>query len=141
MNKLSPRQVKFAEKYLESGNATQAVIDAGYSAPNRKVAQVQGSKLLKNESVWALIENSAEQAQGNMVKLANGAKNESVRLGANKDILDRAGFAPVNKTQVTTINIAIDNQKFDDIMGMYNQRNQKKTPKGPENSAQAPSEI
>lgn len=141
MNHVSPRQKKFVEAYLKGGNATQAVIDAGYSSSNREVANVQGVKLLKNEKVWALIESSAEMAQGNVVKLANQAKNESVRLTANKDILDRAGFAPVTRTQTTTINIAIDNQKFDDIMGMYNDRKQKKTPKSPENSAQAPSEI
>ncbi len=140
MRKLSPRQVKFAQKYIETGNATQAVIDAGYKLKNRAVAKTTGSNLLANEKVWALIESSAEQAQGNMLKLANGAKNESVRLGANKDILDRAGFAPVNKTQVTTVNISIDNQKFDDIMGMYQSRKQKKTSKSPENSAQAPSD-
>ena len=125
---MSPKQIKFVEAYLKDGNATQAVIDAGYNVKSRDVAKTQGSVLLKNEKVWALIENSAETAQSNMLKLANGAKNESVRLGANKDILDRAGFSPVQKTQTTTINIAIDNQKFDDIMGMYNQRNQKKTP-------------
>ncbi|MFS1351456.1 hypothetical protein ACLZX5_14480 [Enterococcus faecium] len=37
-----------------------------------------------------------------MLNLLN-AKSEMVRFNAAKDILDRGGFAPVNKQEVTTI--------------------------------------
>ena len=128
MNKPSPKQLKFVESYLKGGNATQAVIDAGFNVKDRAVAKTRGSQLMANQKVWALIESAGENAQNNMIKLANGAKNESVRLNANKDILDRGGFAPVQRIQNTTVNITIDNEKFDDIMGMYQARKQKKTP-------------
>lgn len=127
MNKPSPKQLKFVESYLKGGNATQAVIDAGFNVKDRAVAKTRGSQLMANQKVWALIESAGENAQNNMIKLANGAKNESVRLNANKDILDRGGFAPVQRIQNTTVNISIDNEKFDDIMGMYQARKQKKT--------------
>ena len=122
MRKLSPRQKKFVENYLKTGNAKQSVIDAGYNVTTDLTARTQGSKLLKNEKVWALIESSAEMAQSNMVKLANTAKNEGVRFNANKDLLDRAGFQPVSKTQSTTINVNIDNQRFEDILEAYSKR-------------------
>ncbi|MEE6729888.1 terminase small subunit, partial [Pediococcus pentosaceus] len=34
--KLTPRQKKFADNYIESGNATQSAIKAGYSKKTAK---------------------------------------------------------------------------------------------------------
>jgi len=50
MKKLNPKQERFIEEYLGNtkGNATQAAINAGYSA---KTAQEQSSRLLTNEAV------------------------------------------------------------------------------------------
>ena len=50
MKKLKPKQERFVQEYLGNtkSNATQAAINAGYSA---KTAQEQGSRLLTNEAV------------------------------------------------------------------------------------------
>ncbi len=50
MKKLNPKQERFIEEYLGNtkGNATQAAINAGYSA---KTAQELSSRLLTNEAV------------------------------------------------------------------------------------------
>lgn len=50
---LSPRQALFATKYAECLNATQAAIDAGYS---EKTARSQGSRLLTNADIMAVVE-------------------------------------------------------------------------------------
>jgi phage terminase small subunit len=54
---LNPKQLAFVAGYLKSGNATQAYIDAGYSA---KGAQQASSRLLSNVVV------AAEVARGKM---------------------------------------------------------------------------
>ena len=45
------------------------------------------------------------------MKLATGARSEYVQLEASKDILDRAGFKPIDRSQVPvsyTIRVSID---------------------------------
>lgn len=49
---LTEQQIKFAEYYVESGNATQSAILAGYSSVS---ASSQGSRLLNNVKVKKLI--------------------------------------------------------------------------------------
>ena len=49
---LTPKQERFVEEYLIDLNATQAAIRAGYSA---KTAEAQGSRLLSNVNVSALV--------------------------------------------------------------------------------------
>jgi phage terminase small subunit len=46
--KLNDKQLKFAEQYVATSNATQAALEAGYS---EKTAASQGSRLLKNAKV------------------------------------------------------------------------------------------
>lgn len=56
---LNPKQKAFIEAYLRNGgNATQAAIEAGYSA---KTAHVQGPRLLGNVAVSATLKNRAEK--------------------------------------------------------------------------------
>ena len=60
-------------------------------------------------TVIATDEVSGVQYQ--IMKLATGAKSEYVKLEAAKDILDRAGFKPVDRSQVQVagdIRVSID---------------------------------
>lgn len=52
MKKITPKQKKFADFYIESGNATEAAKKAGYS---EKTAYSIGQRLLKNVEVSAYI--------------------------------------------------------------------------------------
>lgn len=47
---LTPRQIAFVEAYIQSGDATEAAIMAGYS---RKTAASQGSRMLRNDKIAA----------------------------------------------------------------------------------------
>jgi phage terminase small subunit len=61
MQKLSPKQERFAREYLLDLNATQAAIRAGYSP---KTAQEQASRLLSNVMVAARVaELKAKRAE------------------------------------------------------------------------------
>ena len=52
---LTPKQQRFIDEYLVDLNATRAAIEAGYS---KRTAFVQGSRLLRNVEVTALIEQT-----------------------------------------------------------------------------------
>lgn len=63
IKELTIKQQKFADIYIETGNATQSYIDAGYKATTRKVAESNAKKLLGNYSVSLYIENKMNQLQ------------------------------------------------------------------------------
>jgi phage terminase small subunit len=54
--KLNPKQIKFCELYVKTGNATQSYIDAGYKVKDQKNAQVNSSQILLNPIVRVYIE-------------------------------------------------------------------------------------
>ncbi|MBS5080665.1 MAG: terminase small subunit [Clostridiales bacterium] len=56
--KLTEKQLKFADYFLETGNATEAAIKAGYS---EKYAGTNTDKLLKNTNVKEYIEERKKQ--------------------------------------------------------------------------------
>lgn len=64
---LTIKQQRFADLYIETGNATQSYIDAGYKATKREVAEANARKLLANYSVQKYIEEKMEQLQQNSV--------------------------------------------------------------------------
>ena len=54
---------------------------------------------------------NATVAAARVLTLAQGAKSEYVQLEASKDILDRAGFKPIDRSQVQIagdIRVSID---------------------------------
>ena len=103
---MTERQDKFIEHYSLTGNATQSVIEAGYS---EKTAKQKGYELKKNlrheinEQTQKVLADKIPASLNVLSKLAEGAESESVRLGAVKDILDRAGLKPIERSEVTTV--------------------------------------
>ncbi len=99
--------VGFAKDYVLTGNGTQSALK-NYNTTDIKTASVIAVENLAKPSVRELIEDFAETAAKNIQKLANGAENETVRLNANKDILDRAGHVAVTKTETKTLTVTIN---------------------------------
>jgi len=103
---MTEKQDKFIETYVLTGNATKAAIAAGYS---EKTAKSKGYQL-KNQ-LYPEIQKEVQKAIADKIPaslmwltdLAENAESESVRLGAIKDILDRAGLKPVDKVETTNI--------------------------------------
>jgi len=60
---LTIKQQRFANIYIETGNATQSYIDAGYKATTKKVAEANARKLLANYSVQVYIQNKMNELQ------------------------------------------------------------------------------
>lgn len=107
MRKLTVRQKALVEAYVSNGgNLTQAANEAGYA--EGKCARVTAWKTMKVPHVQQyLMQVTAEafathaaMAVNKVASLAKNAKSEYVQLEASKDLLDRAGFKPVDRAQV-----------------------------------------
>lgn len=115
---LSPKMLIFATEFIKTNNATKAAIAAGYS---EKTAYSQGSRLLKSVEMQKYL-NKTEQNLNNDLraifvtdaveayKVLKEIMNDPTappkdRLTASRDLLDRAGYKPVDKlvADVTTI--------------------------------------
>jgi phage terminase small subunit len=69
--KLTEKQKKFADIYIEKGNATQSYIDAGYKATSRSVAEANARKLLANYSVKNYIDERMKQLDSEKIASQN----------------------------------------------------------------------
>jgi len=97
------RQV-FFEEYVRSGDHLEAAKKAGYK--DTHTLRNQACKLRRecaDELADELHRNFAEiapRALNILSDLAENAESESVRLGATRDLLDRAGFRPVDRHEI-----------------------------------------
>lgn len=93
--KLTEKQKRFADYYIETANATQSYIDAGYKATSRVVAEANARKLLGNYSVKKYIDNRlAEKDEEKIAKqdeilsyltsIMRGEQTEEVLRGIGK---------------------------------------------------------
>lgn len=113
MADLRPQMMLFVTEYLQNGNnATQAAIAAGYS---EKTASSQGSRLLKsvevqqylnkteqnlNKDLRMMFAEDAVKAYNVMMEIMQSPNAmDKDRLVAARDLLDRAGYKPVDKVQ------------------------------------------
>jgi len=102
-NLTNQRQV-FVEEYVRSGDHLEAAKKAGYK--DTHTLRNQACKLRRecaDEITDELLRNFAEiapRALNILSDLAEIAESESVRLGATRDLLDRAGFRPVDKHEI-----------------------------------------
>jgi len=104
---ITKKQKDFAKSYLETGRGNLAVIEAGYEVSTDESARAIASQNLTKPNVIAYLESKAEKAAEFVYKLAESGENENVRLGASKDILDRAGFKPVEKSLNVNANVEV----------------------------------
>ena len=100
---LNPVHQRFADGYIKTGKKQKSMLQADPTL-KPEVASVKANRLLKNDKVRAYIKSKAKLASENIVDLACNAVNENVKLSANKDILDRAGYKPMeHKSDAVTV--------------------------------------
>ena len=94
------KQEIFIENYCLTGNAAKAAEVAGYSAPKQRGYELKNkfSKEIEDRTK-KMIQDCVPGAVNQLRNLVDGAESESVKLGAIKDILDRAGYKPTEKVQ------------------------------------------
>ena len=65
--KLTEKQKRFADYYVELGEQTDAYIKAGYKVKDRKVAKVNASRLLTNANLRKYIDECIEKKDGQRI--------------------------------------------------------------------------
>ena len=103
---MTERQDKFIEHYSVTGNATQSAIHAGYSEKTAKQKGYELKNILRdkiNDQTQRVLADKIPSSLHFLSELAEKAESESVRLGAIKDLLDRAGLKPVERIEQTNI--------------------------------------
>ena len=96
----------FKGKYCMHGNAAKAAEMAGYSHPKQRGYELKNQFTSEIEArTRKLIKDAVPAALLVLQNLAQNAESESVKLGAVKDILDRAGLKPTDKVEQTVTSV------------------------------------
>jgi len=110
VTKLSVKQQKFADLYIETGNATQSAIDAGYA---KKSARSVGSENLTKPDIKEYIDKhmtemadkrimSAQDALELLTKIAKGEEKETVIVSSPEGIYESKKEADL-KTRIAAV--------------------------------------
>lgn len=134
MDKLTPKQERFANEYIKTLNVTQSAIKAGYS-PNS--AHVTGSRLLRKEKVDEYIKSKKDEIMDDTIlsakellylltQAAVGDETETkeavVKKGTFERNPDSGRMNLVYNEHVETVEIPIkpsDRLKARDLLGRY----------------------
>jgi len=118
VSKVTGKQMALVDTLVATGcSIKDAAMQAGYA--EGESGRVSASKALRLPHVQQYMMTrvgetlgmNATVAASKLLKLAQGAKSEYVQLEASKDILDRAGFKPVDRSQMLVageIKVSID---------------------------------
>ena len=116
--KLTKKQMSLVDTLVATGcTLREAATEAGYA--NGESGRVTASKTIRLPHVQSyMMQRVNEQlgmnatvAAARVMNLATGARSEYVQLEASKDILDRAGFKPIDRSQIQVagdIRVSID---------------------------------
>ena len=101
------RDSEFVDEFINNGgNATQAAKTVGVSDGSAStVGYRMKNRLINNIEVAQkeALKGYASKALHQIQTLAETAVSENVRLKANSDLLDRAGWKPVEKSEITEV--------------------------------------
>ncbi|MBZ1505970.1 terminase small subunit [Leuconostoc mesenteroides] len=108
--KLTPKQKKFADEYIKTGNATQSAIEAGYS---KKYANTNAPKLLQNTTLKQYIEKcmaeiaskrvmSYTEAVELLTSIARGEEKETVVVATPIGV-EEVEKEPDTKTRIIAV--------------------------------------
>ena len=118
LRKLTPKQTALVDTIVANGCTLKVAAQlAGYA--DGESGRVTATKTMKLPHVQQYLMQrmneefgiSATLAAGTVRRLAVGAKSEYVQLEASKDLLDRAGYKPIDRSQVQVagdIRVTID---------------------------------
>ena len=108
MEQRRDRDEEFVAEFVKNGgNATQAAISVGVSEASARTIGYR-LKMRLTDAIDAeqreALKGYSSKALNQIQELAESAVSEKVKLDANKDLLDRAGWKPVDKSEVTEVN-------------------------------------
>ena len=115
MVKLTEKQKRFADYYIELGNATQAAIKAGYSS---KYANTNASKLLQNTTIKSYIDERLSQLASERIVSAEEVLeflSSVMRNEQKEEVLKGVGMGEQAKTHIEVS--AKDRVKAAELLG------------------------
>ena len=108
MEQRKDRDEEFVVEFVKNGgNATQAAISVGVSEASARTIGYRLKMRLANDidaEQREALKGYSSKALNQIQELAESAVSEKVKLDANKDLLDRAGWKPVDKSEITEVN-------------------------------------
>ena len=113
------RDEEFVRHYVSNGgNCSAAARSIGISESS---ASTTGHRM--KERLWDEIQDEIKfsikthvpMALHGLVKLADSADSETVRLNALKDLLDRGGLKPTDKQEIHTTSSDVENMTLEEI--------------------------
>jgi phage terminase small subunit len=117
------KQERFIESYCLTGNATKAAEMAGYSKKGSK----QMGYMLKNqfsseidERMRKMIQDAVPGALAQVSDLVANAVSEGVRLNACRDVLDRAGYKPVERQEISHVETSSTEELEKELKALLN---------------------
>ena len=94
------KQETFIEQYCLTGNAAKSAAIAGYSSPKQRGYELKNKFAQQiEERQKKMLQDCVPGAIMQLQSLVTDAESESVKLGAIKDVLDRAGLKPTEKVR------------------------------------------
>ena len=107
LEKRQDRDEEFVKRYVElCGNATAAARAVGVSDVSASTVGYRMKNRLPKEIDKAqrdALKGYAPKAITQIQNLAENAVNDNLRLSANRDLLDRAGYKPIERSEVTEV--------------------------------------
>ena len=108
MEQRKDRDEEFVAEFVKNGgNATQAAISVGVSEASARTVGYRLKMRLAHDidaEQKEALKGYSSKALNQIQQLAKTAVSDKVKLDANKDLLDRAGWKPVDKSEVTEVN-------------------------------------
>jgi hypothetical protein len=123
---LTKKEKGFVHDFMDTGNGTRAVLN-NYDTKDYDVASSIASQNLRKLKIQEALSEHAEPAESMIFKLSQKAKSEMVRYVSSKDIMDRAGYKPVDKSISQSLNVSIearveDKSGFEAIRDEYEEK-------------------
>lgn len=115
---LTKKQRGFVEDYLETGNGVESALK-NYDTDDYSTAGAIASENLKKPKIIEYLQSKSQRAAEIIFQIAESGENDSVRLNASKDILDRAGHKAVEKSISLNVNTNIADPRALEIAKKY----------------------
>lgn len=115
--KLTEKQKRFADYYIETGNATQSYIDAGYKATTRRVAEANARKLLANYSVREYIEQRLKEKDKERIASQNEVLEFLTRVMRGQEVEEVVGFTEYGAVKEKKAPSTRDRVKAAELLG------------------------
>ena len=105
---LNEQQQNFISIYTATGNASQAAKMAGYANPKQKGYDLKNRFAPEiAEAIRGEIGDDVVPVIRKVRELALNAESEAVRLNACKDLLDRAGYKPIDRSKIESVTTTV----------------------------------